>query len=185
MKTNRFRAIWLAIAGASAGIGLASIGMTNWLDLDPCHLCIFQRLLMLLIGGLALWAALAARRKVQLGISGGLALAMALLGAGTAAYQSWIQLQPLGGVTCTGSRPGAIEIFVEWLGQALPTLFLATGFCEDEGYRLMGLTLANWSALCFLALALVIAWMLWAAARATPRSNSESPSRQSETGDPR
>ena len=172
MKTSRLRALWLAIAGASTGIGLTSIALASWLGLDPCHLCIFQRLSMLVVGGLALWAGLAAGRRLQLWISGSLTLIVALFGAGAAAYQSWIQMQPIGSVTCTGGRPGLIELLIEWLGQKLPALFLATGFCEDEAYRLLGLTLANWSALCFLALAGVIAGALWTAADTSTPSHS-------------
>ena len=42
----------------------------------------------------------------------------------------------------------------------MPTLFLATGFCEDDGFRLFGLTLANLSLLLFMALTSAALWAL-------------------------
>ncbi|MBK1725160.1 disulfide bond formation protein B [Thiocystis violacea] len=151
---------WLILAGASIGIGLGTVEITNWLRLDPCHLCIFQRLLMLVFGTLALGVALTIKRRRLALMTGGLALCASIAGAGTAAYQSWIQLQPAGAVTCTGARPGLIELLVEWLGQQMPALFLATGFCEDEGFTFLGLSLANWSLVSFAALSVVTAYLL-------------------------
>jgi protein dithiol:quinone oxidoreductase len=45
--------------------------------------------------------------------------------------------------------PGLLERWVEWLGQQAPTLFMATGFCEDEGLSILGLSLANWALILF------------------------------------
>ncbi len=160
MAGNLPRLFWLGLGSAGILVGLSTVLLTEWLRLDPCHLCIFQRLLMLAFGVLALGAAVLERsRRGRLAL-GALALCVAIAGVLVAAYQSWIQLQPAGSVTCVSNKPGLIEILVEWLGQQLPTLFLATGFCEDEGLRILGLTLANWSLACFAVVTILTAWAL-------------------------
>ena len=160
------RWLWLLIAGASAALALASILLTEWLALAPCHLCIFQRLLYMVIAPLALIAALTtglARR-----ISGALTALAAAGGAATAGYQSWLQRQPEGSVSCLGPDMGPIERFVEWLGMQQPTLFMATGFCEDKALVILGLSLAEWALLGFL---LALGLSLWLLIRPTEASH--------------
>lgn len=144
------RLIWPALAEGTALAAGASLALTAWLDLHPCHLCIFQRLLFMLLAILAGVAALTRARVVVLG-AGGMFVSAAMGGMAVAAYQSWLQWQPAGTVTCASGPPGAIERLVEWLGQLQPELFLAMGFCEDKELTLLGLSLANLAFLAFLA----------------------------------
>lgn len=155
------RNLWMLIAAASAGLALASILLTEWLALQPCHLCIFQRLLYMLMAPLALIAALTGGLSQR--ISGGLVVIAAGSGAATAAYQTWLQTQPAGSVSCVGPEMGPIERLVEWLGMQLPSLFMATGFCEDEGLVIVGLSLAQWALLCFLFALGLSLWLLFRA----------------------
>jgi len=152
--------LWLAIALGTAGLVVGSLVLTAWLDLHPCHLCIFQRLLFMLIGALALLAA-ALTRPLARAVPGALITALAAVGLWVAIYQSWLQLQPPDAVSCVGGQPGFIERLVEWLGQQAPGFFLATGFCEEEELVILGLSLANWAALSFAAVLLAAAWALW------------------------
>ncbi|MCX7689103.1 MAG: disulfide bond formation protein B [Fimbriimonadales bacterium] len=152
------RAIWIALAAAAAGIALLSILLTHWLDLEPCHLCIFQRLVFMLLALLATLTAWLWRPDRPLYWAAALPfLALATLGAGVAAYQSWLQWQPAGALACSG-RLGPIERLVEWLGEKAPLLFLASGACEDKQWVFLGLSLANWS---FLAFGAAIALGVW------------------------
>ncbi|MGQ9686995.1 MAG: disulfide bond formation protein B [Thiobacillaceae bacterium] len=83
-------------------------------------------------------------------LTGGLTLPLSALGAGMAGYQSWLQTQPPGNITCAGVEPEAIESLVEWLGQQVPELLLATGFCADEELVILGPSLANWAPIAFI-----------------------------------
>ncbi len=147
-----------------AGLALASLVLTVWLDLHPCHLCIFQRLLFMLIALLSLLAALPVALVVKR-LAGAAVIGLAALGVGVGSYQSWLQLQPPDAVSCVGGQPGPIERLVEWLGQQLPAVFLATGFCEEEELVILGLSLANWAVVSFTAVLLAAAWALWAQRR--------------------
>lgn len=153
------RPLWLALGLAAAALVLASLVLTAWLDLQPCHLCIFQRLLFMLLAPLGVLASFLAGGWQRW--AGVLTLPLSALGMGVAAYQSWLQAQPPGSVSCVGGEPGPIELLVEWLGQRLPELFLATGFCAEAELSILGLTLANWALLSFAAFFLVALWALF------------------------
>lgn len=153
------RGLWLLLAAASAGFFVASLALTAWYDLHPCHLCIFQRLLYLLLAVATLAAGMLLPRPAGRWV-GFLALPMAAAGFAVAGYQSWLQWQPAGGVNCVGGDLSLIESLVETLGRLSPELFLATGFCEEAELTILGLTLANWSALGFAA-CLALAYRAW------------------------
>ncbi|MDO9226599.1 MAG: disulfide bond formation protein B [Pseudomonadota bacterium] len=153
------RSLWLVLAAACAGMFVTSLVLTAWQNLHPCHLCIFQRLLYLLLAVIGLLAGWLSQRPAMRWL-GFFALPLAAGGLAVAVYQSWLQLQPPGGVRCVGGDPSLIESLVEWLGQIQPELFLATGFCEEAELIILGLSLANWSALGFAA-CLALAYRAW------------------------
>ncbi|MCF7977788.1 MAG: disulfide bond formation protein B [Chromatiaceae bacterium] len=152
------RRLWLLIAGTSAALALASILLTEWLALAPCHLCIFQRLMFMLLAPLALIAAFTNGWTQR--VSGTLTALAAAGGAATAGFQTWLQAQPEGSVSCLGPDMGPIEHVVEWLGRLQPTLFMATGFCEDLALVILGLSLAQWALLAFLLALGLSLWLL-------------------------
>ena len=136
--------------------GLVAFGMAlqEMLRLSPCPLCIFQRFLYLLIGGLAVAGfILPLARLLWIGVIG----LLALLGTGVAAYQSWMQFFPDPANECSFTDPNLIERFVDWLGMQMPSLFLATGFCSSKEWVFLGLSMANWSVVIFLGIAAYVA----------------------------
>lgn len=143
--------------------GLAAIGLTaaGWglgelMRLQPCPLCIFQRLIYLLLALIALLGAIVPRWHR---VSGGLLAAAAAGGVATAAYQSWLQWQPDPSRECAFGEPGPIEQIVNWFAELWPAMFTATGFCSSKEWVFLGLSLANWSALCFLAFLATAGWL--------------------------
>jgi len=160
---------WWFLAASSLLLAAASIVLTYWLRLAPCHLCIFQRFLFLV---LALVAAVVARtweRRLIIALASALLFAaIAVLGAGVAAYQSLLQWQPAD-LACAGATLGPIEQFVEWLASWVPLLFLPTGFCADPGLVILGLTLANWSFLAYTAFLIAALWAVGAQKSTRPR----------------
>jgi len=163
MNLRSPRVLWTLLTCA-ATVAL-SLGLTAVLGLHPCHLCIFQRLLFM---GLTVLFGVAAWYWPQLaGWSAALlSLPVSASGVAAATYQSWLQAQPTGNASCTAGDPGLIEQLVEWLGQRLPDLFLATGFCENAELWIMGLSLANWALVAQTCALVVAAWALWARRRA-------------------
>jgi disulfide bond formation protein DsbB len=152
------RVLWLMLAAGSAALVVSSLVLTVWLNLHPCHLCIFQRLLFMWIALLALGAGLST--GVVRRVAGILVALAAAGGAAVATYQSWLQAQPPGSISCVEGQPGGIERLVEWLGAQVPALFLATGFCEEEELVILGLSLANWALVCFVAMLALALWLV-------------------------
>ena len=136
-------------------LGLMALGLTlaGWLlgevmRLQACPLCIFQRLLYLLIALLALAGVLLPGGSRFWGVLLGLTAAG---GLATAAHQSWLQYLPSASMECGFGEPTLIEQIVDWFGVHWPSLFMATGFCSSKDWVFLGLSMANWSGLCFLA----------------------------------
>ncbi len=143
---------WFVTLGLGC-LGLVAFGMElqNMLRLSPCPLCIFQRVLYIVIAvigllgfafpvGRLLWCALI--------------VALAALGFGVAAYQTWMQAFPHLAPECSFTDPNIFERIVDWLGMQMPSLFLATGFCTSREWEFLGLSMANWSVVIFAAIAL-------------------------------
>ena len=55
---------------------------------------------------------------------------------------------------CGFGEPAFYEQLVNWLGAQWPSLFMVTGFCTQQDWHFLGLSLANWSILFFLGLLL-------------------------------
>lgn len=149
---------WFATLGLGC-LGLVAVGMElqALLKLSPCPLCIFQRLLYMVIGGVGvLGFILPAGRQLWSALAGGLGL----LGLGVTVYQTWMQAYPELAPECSFTDPNAIERLVDWLGMQYPSLFLATGFCSSREWEFLGMSMANWS-LFFFAGIVVYAAMLF------------------------
>lgn len=137
----------LLILGVGA-LGLVGSGLViqEIYRIDPCPLCIFQRLLYMVFGSVALLAALLPRgqRGIALGLAG-----VTVVGLLTALYQTIMQAFPNIVTECSYTDQGPIERLVDWLGMQYPPLFLATGFCSSRDWEFLGLSMANWSLVCF------------------------------------
>lgn len=136
-------------------LGLVGGGvlLAQLLHLAACPLCILQRMLYLLLalaagGGLLLAARPAGRVLAAL-----LMAAIAASGAFVAGYQVWIQrFAPT--TICAGKMPWWEEL-VEWAGRQSPLLFKPSGLCSDPAWKLLGLSIAEWSLICFAGLFLL------------------------------
>lgn len=120
--------------------------------LEPCPMCIVQRYAMILI---AVWAAIAsATAKNGIQKAGAVLLVVtALGGAFVAARQSWLQWYPPEVASCGRDIYGMIETFP--LQRVIPMIFRGSGDCSKVDWTFLGGSIANWSFLCFSAMALV------------------------------
>lgn len=149
------RAGFALIAFAATALVAAGVVIGEVMRLNPCPLCIFQRVLYLVVAALALpGVALPAARRLW----GLLVAAAAAGGVATAAYQSWMQLYPEAARSCGAGEMNLIERFVDWIGMQWPYMFMATGFCTTKE-SILGLTMANWSIPCFLAFLVAGLWV--------------------------
>ena len=146
------RRLYLAVAAASVGLIAAALFMQHVVGLNPCPLCILQRgayLLLALAAGLAAW-----RSPQPSGRAFGVAaLIIALVGAGVAAWHVRLKNSPEM-LSCGPGLGAMLENFP--LTQVLPRIFRGSGDCADPSAVLMGYSLAGWSLLGFIGLALVV-----------------------------
>ena len=159
------RRVLAAISLASVAMLVFGLYLQHYLDLNPCPMCIVQRYALIFV---AVFAGLAsATGKKSLWITGTLlTLVSAVLGAYTAANQSWLQWFPPEVATCGRGLYGMIETFP--LKRAIPMIFKGGGDCAAIDWTFLGLTIANWSFLNFMlimALCLGVLAGAWRARR--------------------
>jgi len=151
------RLVFAVLATASLGLLASGLVIGELAKLQPCHLCNFQRLIYMVLAFFALcgvlfsgwrrlWAVL-----VALAAGGGVV---------TAAQQSWMQYAPQLATECGFGPPTLSEQIVNWLGVQWPAMFMVTGFCTNKEWVFLGLSLANWSGVCFLMLLVGALWLL-------------------------
>jgi disulfide bond formation protein DsbB len=135
-------------------LGLLSFGLylQHGVGLEPCPMCIVQRYALVLVAVLAGVAAALARPGARLWAVGVMGT-LAGLGAGVAARQSWLQWNPPEILSCGRDFFGMIESFP--LKRAIPMIFRGSGDCSTVDWTFLGLSIANWSFLCFSAIALL------------------------------
>jgi|APIni6443716594_1056825.scaffolds.fasta_scaffold15241_3 disulfide bond formation protein DsbB len=152
-------ALALALVALAMGGGLY---FQHVLHLEPCPLCVVQRVAIIGVGLCAAPGLLARSRWGQLAAAAAAALC-ALAGAGIAAWHSWILVYPPESMGC--GRP------FEWfhddfpLAVWLPKLFAGHGDCLKDDWSLLGLAIPHMSLIAFV---LLIAATVLAARRAWP-----------------
>ena len=136
-----------------AGLLLAAIYFQFVGGLEPCPLCISQRI-MVLLSALVLLAAFLANPASQKAVRGWAVAggAAALAGASVSARHVWLQHLPADEVPACG--PGIEDMFHYFpLSDTLRALLTGTGECAKVDWTLLGLSMPAWVLLCFLALA--------------------------------
>ena len=138
----------LALASFGSVAGALVLGDIIKLP-QPCHLCILLRLIYLVYGVWALFGlAVPGWRRFW-----SFCLAVTAVGGiAAAAEQSWMEYAPHLVTECGFGDPTLSEQLVNWLGMKWPSMFMVTGFCTQQDWHFLGLSLANWSVLFFLGL---------------------------------
>ncbi len=136
-------------------LGTALI-MEHGYDLVPCPLCLMQQLWFLFAG---LLAYIAIAHNPRLGIYPVLIASAAIIGAGFAIRQLWLQSLPEGEApACGPDIDYMIRAFP--LSETLSAMMSGTGDCAKVSWRFLGLTIPGWALLNYL-LIVVLAVMQW------------------------
>lgn len=137
-------------------------------NIEPCPMCIFQRLCYMAILVVTLLGALHGPRRGGVYGYGVLTTLAAVIGAGIAGRQTWLQHLPEEQVPACG--PG-LEYMLEQfpLAQVIKQAFIGTGECAAVDWTFLTLSIAEWSLACFSAITLVHVAMMWSRATAERR----------------
>lgn len=148
----------LAFLGCLALMG-GALYLEHAVGLNPCPLCIVQRVFVILFGLVCLVAAIhAPQRNGRRGYAV-LALLFAVGGGATAARQVWLQSVP-------ADQLEACLPSLEFMMEALPLqdivglVFQGTADCAEVTWTLFGLSLPEWSLLAFIGMGLFALFQL-------------------------
>jgi len=144
---------WLYLAGALYASGLMGFGLFLQYvkHLDPCPLCMVQRVVFIAILVLFALATLQAPKRLGERVYATLISLFALTGVGVAARHIWIQNLPKDQVPACG--PG-LDYMLETMpmSDVLKQLLHGSGECAEKVWSFLGLGIPEWSLLCYLAL---------------------------------
>jgi disulfide bond formation protein DsbB len=113
------------------------------LGLEPCPLCIFQRVGIAAAGVLFLLAALQNTGRLGGAVYGTLIMLAAALTVGVAARHLWIQHLPEGAVpACGASLNYLLEVFP--LTDVIRKVLTGSGECARVTWRFLGLSMPGW-----------------------------------------
>ena len=141
------RGAFAAIFAVCAGLIVFGLWLQQAKGLEPCPMCIMQRYAFVLAGLVALAGALHGPQGWGRRLYGLLVLATVVAGGGVAVRQSWLQHNPPKVSECGADLDFMIDSFP--LADALPMIFRGAGDCSLVDWTFLGLSIANWSFLCF------------------------------------
>jgi disulfide bond formation protein DsbB len=141
---------FLLSLGCAAMIGVA-LFMEHQMNLEPCPLCILQRVGVIAVGIVALIAAAHHPLKVGNQIYGGLVMFCAAAGGGVSMRQLWLQSLPEDEVpACGASLDYMLDVFP--LTDVLSMVLTGDGTCAEVVFSFLGISIPGWTLIGYLAL---------------------------------
>lgn len=148
------RAANLAAFVVCAGLISFALYAQHRLLIQPCPLCVFQRMAVIAVGIIFLAAALHDRAGTLYGVLIGL---VSVAGSAVAGRHLWLQHLPADQVPACGPGFGYImESFP--LGEALAMIFRGSGECADVDWVFLGLSMPAWVLVWLVALGVYGVW---------------------------
>ncbi|MGK0296963.1 MAG: disulfide bond formation protein DsbB [Gammaproteobacteria bacterium] len=117
-------------------------------ELEPCPLCIFQRIAYIAIIVISLFGLIHAPVAKWRFFYSGMILISAVIGLVIAGRQVWLQHLPTDAVPACG--PGLefmLDVFP--LTEALKMIFTGSGECAEVNWTFISFSIAEWSLVCF------------------------------------
>lgn len=138
---------------------LTALWLQYYQHLEPCPLCIFQRVAMMATGAVALVAFLHGPGRLGRRIYAGLTLLAIAGGVAVAGRHVWLQHLPPDQVPACG--PG-LDYWLDTfpLHEVMVKVFRGSGECAVVDWTFLGLALPAWTLAAFLGLGVIAAWQL-------------------------
>ena len=147
----------LGAAGCAAGLLMAIFYFQKHLGLEPCPMCIFQRVAMLATGIILLIAALHGPKIRGRWVYSALAVLASSSGAFIAGRHTWLQGLPEDQRPACGPTLNYLMDMLP-LREVVETVLRGDGNCAKIDWTLLGYSIPAWTFLVFIAL------ILWALA---------------------
>lgn len=136
----------IGFAACAALLGFA-LYLQYFAKLEPCPLCMLQRVAFIFLGLVCLIGAVHSPRRTGERVYAGLATVTAATGVGLAARHVWLQYNPPQFASCAGDLYSQLERLP--LGRVIANAIRATGDCAKVDWTLLHLSVAEWSLLWF------------------------------------
>lgn len=124
------------------------------LYMDPCPLCIMQRIAVLLVGVAGLLGFLLAHNQVARLSSGVFMVLSAVFGMAVAGRHVWIQSLPADQVPSCGPSLDYMVDTLPW-AEVLSVMLRGNGNCADSHWAFLGLSMPQWALVWFIGFAFV------------------------------
>lgn len=149
----------LALAGFLVCAGLISFALylQYFANLEPCPLCMLQRICFTLLAAVFLIAFLQGPGRIGARMYAVLAFLIAATGIGLASRHVWLQWFPPLVSACTADLFFQLERFP--ILSVVQKALRATGDCAKVDWRFLALSIAEWSWIWFVLLALLTAFI--------------------------
>jgi len=142
-----------------AGLTATALYFQHVLGMEPCPLCIFQRIGVIVLGVIFLLAVIINPGRGQQRLFGALFTLAAIGGGAVSARHIWLQSLPEDLVPACG--PGLEFMFEVFpLQEALSMVFKGSGECAEVSWRFLGLSMPGWMLIIFSGFALFGLWQL-------------------------
>ncbi len=160
--------VWFLLGFISCFLMLATGAYFQFIEeLEPCPLCISQRIAILITGLVFLIAAIHNPKASGLKAYSIIAFITALFGAGISTRHVWIQNLPPEEVPECG--PGLEYVFENFpLLDTLKLMLNGTGECADILWTFLGISIPGWTLVAFLALATLSLLQQWNIPKSNP-----------------
>lgn len=152
---------WFFAITALACAGLLAYGYyLQFHDgLEPCPMCVFQRLCYMAVLGVSLVALIHGPGPRASRIYAGLAVLAASIGEAIAARQVWLQHLPEDQVPeCGPGLEFMLEVYPFF--DVIKTALKGTGECASVNWTFLSLSIAEWSLVCFMAIVMCQIWFI-------------------------
>lgn len=147
------------LLGLATFLSIASVYFQWVLHLEPCPLCIAQRIAIFMLTVLY-FLALFTQKRISIIVNTSFTLFFALFGAGMAGRQIWVMTYPP--LETSGCLP---DISILWhylpFSDLLKIFFNGTAGCLEQSWHWLGMTMPEWSCVFFVFFAFMAIWRFW------------------------
>lgn len=127
--------------------------MEYQMGLEPCPLCMLQRIVLLIIGVVSLFSAIMSSQRLRKWLSI-VVVILSLLGAALAIRHLYLQNLPIDALpACLPGLSYMIDAF-PWQDVA-KAMIMGTGDCGEVVWTFLGLSIPGWTLIAFLGMAII------------------------------
>ena len=154
----------LIVALGCAALMAVALYMQHFMGLEPCHLCVMQRVMVISAGVITFAAALHGPGVLGTRRYGGLTVLTVGVGAGLSMRQLWLQSLPEDEVpACGASLDYMLEVFP--LTEVISMVLAGDGTCAEVVWTFLGISIPGWTLVAFVGIGAIAIWQILAPSR--------------------